>query len=168
MARGRRDIAYVFSHVLLCRRPPSQQRINPTLRVGIEQGTSVVNTTELDVIVGSVPTLGMRDSRRLDRLDPGDFKCIVIDEAHHAAAATYTRILTHFGAHVSTTHVLVRAFLYVELSHWFFLFVFSFVHCSFLFFSFLENRCGAVLRRCGDTTGCHLRAFSTKLDIRAI
>ena len=43
-------------------------------------------------------TLGRRDSPRLvDNYDPDDFKLIIIDEAHHAAASTYRRILRHFG-----------------------------------------------------------------------
>ena len=53
-----------------------------------------------DVIVASVPTLGRMGSgmeRLTRRFDPSRFKCIVIDEAHHAAAVTYCRILEYFG-----------------------------------------------------------------------
>lgn len=34
--------------------------------------------------------------RRLDRFDPEDFRLIVCDEAHHAAAGTYRKIFDHF------------------------------------------------------------------------
>ncbi len=51
------------------------------------------------VTVGSVQTL-MRDSR-LGRLDPGRFSCVVVDEAHHTLADSYTKVLDHFsGARV--------------------------------------------------------------------
>lgn len=64
------------------------------------------------MIVASVPTLGRRDERsgaceRLKRFDPSQFKCIIIDEAHHSAAPSYRRILDHFGAFHQESHLLV-------------------------------------------------------------
>ncbi|KAJ3362843.1 hypothetical protein GGF32_005244 [Allomyces javanicus] len=50
-----------------------------------------------DVIVASVAALGKTGTTRLLKYDPADFKLIIIDEAHHAAATTYLRILEHFG-----------------------------------------------------------------------
>ncbi|XP_062501188.1 uncharacterized protein LOC134178343 isoform X2 [Corticium candelabrum] len=51
------------------------------------------------------------DSDRLSRFNPDDFKCIIIDEAHHAPSQTYVRILSHFDAlHLSNrprSHILV-------------------------------------------------------------
>ncbi|KAJ2751567.1 DEAD DEAH box helicase [Coemansia sp. BCRC 34490] len=69
----------------------------PNLVVEIDQGTRVANPAA-DVIVASVPTLGREQSDRLSRYDPRRFKLLVIDEAHHAAAETYTRIVKHFEA----------------------------------------------------------------------
>ena len=46
------------------------------------------------VTVGSVQTL-MRE-KRLAQIDPGRYQVIVIDEAHHAPADSYRRILEHF------------------------------------------------------------------------
>src|SRR5262249_53884745 len=43
----------------------------------------------------SIQTLAQ--PRRLERLTP-DFRTIVVDEAHHAAAASYRRVLDHLGA----------------------------------------------------------------------
>lgn len=45
-----------------------------------------------EVVSASVQSL----VRRLDRFDPRDFRLIVCDEAHHAAAKTYRDILSHF------------------------------------------------------------------------
>ncbi|KAJ1661872.1 DEAD DEAH box helicase [Coemansia sp. RSA 1813] len=71
------------------------QRASPNLVVDIDQGTRVANPAA-DVIVASVPTLGREQTDRLSRYDPRRFKLIVIDEAHHAAAETYNRIIKHF------------------------------------------------------------------------
>ncbi|KAJ2846616.1 DEAD DEAH box helicase [Coemansia brasiliensis] len=73
------------------------QRASPNLVVEIDQGTRMANPAA-DVVVASVPTLGRQDSPRLLRHDPQRYKCIVIDEAHHAAASTYGRILDHFAS----------------------------------------------------------------------
>ncbi|KAJ2809491.1 putative ATP-dependent helicase IRC3 [Coemansia guatemalensis] len=70
-------------------------RASPGLEVQIDQGTRLANLAA-DVVVASVPTLGRKDSDRLLRYDPQRYKCIVIDEAHHAAAETYARIIDHF------------------------------------------------------------------------
>ncbi len=75
--------------------------------MALEQGASQTDPATADVVVGSVPTLGRAGSVRLGAFDPADFKCIVIDEAHHAAAASYRRILHHFGAHTPESRVLV-------------------------------------------------------------
>ena len=62
--------------------------------------------------MASVPTLGRRDEKsgvceRLERFNPNDFKCIIIDEAHHSAAPSYRRILDHFKALSPESHILV-------------------------------------------------------------
>ncbi|KAI8344337.1 P-loop containing nucleoside triphosphate hydrolase protein [Chlamydoabsidia padenii] len=83
------------------------QRYNPTLNVVIEQGPRKAEVETADVIVASVQTLGRMGSCRLDNYDPTLFKAIIIDEAHHAAASTYTRILNHFGATKSDGAIMV-------------------------------------------------------------
>lgn len=47
------------------------------------------------VVVGSVQTLSRG---RMERFDPKEFGLIVIDEAHHAVASSYRRILDYFKA----------------------------------------------------------------------
>ena len=82
---------------------------HPQLRVATEQGaeTAVPLLPQADVVVASVPTLGRSGSQRLKAYNPRDFKCIIIDEAHHASASSYLRILQHFGALEDSSHLLV-------------------------------------------------------------
>jgi superfamily II DNA or RNA helicase len=84
---------------------------NPDVKVGVEQGTQHTDGTER-VVVGSVQTLGRpkrvpiygrpgkctkEPNKRLLALNPDDFDAVIIDEAHHSIAASYKRILQHFG-----------------------------------------------------------------------
>lgn len=68
----------------------------PDLRVGIEQGSRSA-PDDARIVIASVPTVGREESSRLLRLDPEQFYLIVVDEAHHAVAATYRRVFDHFG-----------------------------------------------------------------------
>jgi len=67
---------------------------NPHLDVQTEKAE---HTADLcDVVVASVPTLGRSDSVRINKYPKDYFKTIIVDEAHHAAAETYRRILNYF------------------------------------------------------------------------
>ncbi|KAL1925412.1 uncharacterized protein VTP21DRAFT_295 [Calcarisporiella thermophila] len=79
---------------------------NPDLWVEIDQGKRHA-TGLAEVIVASVPSLGRANSARLHKYNPSEFKCIIIDEAHHAAAQSYLRILDHFGATAADTRIFV-------------------------------------------------------------
>lgn len=68
---------------------------NPELDIQIEQADNVAG--HCDVVVASVPTLGRAESERILKYPKDYFKTIVIDEAHHAAAPTYRRILDYFN-----------------------------------------------------------------------
>jgi ATP-dependent helicase IRC3 len=82
---------------------------NPALKVEIEQAGR--NASEgSDVVVASVPTLGRRRTRRLTSLNPDQFSIVVIDEAHHATADTYRRIVEHLGLLSSDTKKLLVGF----------------------------------------------------------
>lgn len=70
---------------------------NPDLVVEIEQGQKNY-AGHVDVVVASVATLGRTNSARLRRFDPGYFRTVVVDEAHHAAATTYRRVLDYFSS----------------------------------------------------------------------
>lgn len=45
------------------------------------------------VVVGTIQT----QRARMERFDPAEFGAVVIDECHHAAAATYRRVIAHYG-----------------------------------------------------------------------
>jgi superfamily II DNA or RNA helicase len=85
------------------------RQANPNLRVEVEQaGRSAA--PDCDVVVASVPTLGRRGSTRLERLNPERFYLAVVDEAHHATADTYRRVLKHLGLFEPGTRKLLVGF----------------------------------------------------------
>lgn len=67
---------------------------NPELTVEIEQADNHAN--QVDVVIASVPTLGRDASERINKFPKDYFKTIIVDEAHHAAAPSYRRILDYF------------------------------------------------------------------------
>ena len=67
---------------------------NPELTVEIEQAERKAG--QVDVVVASVATLGRNNTPRINDYPKDYFKSIVIDEAHHAAAPSYRRIIDHF------------------------------------------------------------------------
>jgi superfamily II DNA or RNA helicase len=81
------------------------RRANPGISVGVEQAQR--RAGEAQVVVASVATLR---GARLQALDPEQFYLVVVDEAHHAVAATYRRILEHLGAFAPETRKLVVGF----------------------------------------------------------
>jgi ATP-dependent helicase IRC3 len=84
-------------------------RANPSLKVEIEQaGRSA--SPDSAVVVASVPTLGRKGSKRLAALDPEQFYVVVVDEAHHATADSYVRILNHLGYESPDTPKLLVGF----------------------------------------------------------
>jgi ATP-dependent helicase IRC3 len=85
------------------------RRANPELRVEVEQANRSADP-DCDVVVASVPTLGRKGSKRLKRLDPDRFFLIVVDEAHHATAETYKRVLDYFGVFAENTRKLLVGF----------------------------------------------------------
>ena len=85
------------------------RRANPNLCVSVEQAGRSADP-DCDVVVASVPTLGRKGSKRLQRLDPDRFFLIVVDEAHHATAATYIRVLEYFGVFSPDTRKLLVGF----------------------------------------------------------
>lgn len=68
------------------------RRIRPEARLGFYTGDE--KDRDADVLFASVQTLGR--VRHLGQFARGAFDYIIIDEFHHAAAATYRRIIDHF------------------------------------------------------------------------
>ncbi len=69
--------------------------IAPELRTGIVKAE--LNQVDADVVVASVQTLH-RDNRLDQLLAAGPIETVVVDEAHHAPAPTWTKILTRLGS----------------------------------------------------------------------
>jgi superfamily II DNA or RNA helicase len=61
--------------------------------VGVEQAEWKAQAER--IVIGSVQSLCR--ASRLSRFQPDRFGLVIVDEAHHAVAATYRRILDHFG-----------------------------------------------------------------------
>jgi len=73
------------------------QRQNPGLMVSVEQGPRYSNRYS-DVVVASIQTLAAQKFKRLkDLLRQHKFRIVIVDEAHHAAAASYRTALVHLG-----------------------------------------------------------------------
>jgi ATP-dependent helicase IRC3 len=68
---------------------------NPHLSVEIEQAERKAG--HVDVVVASVATLGRNGTPRIEGYPKDYFKSIVIDEAHHAAAPSYRRVIDYFN-----------------------------------------------------------------------
>jgi superfamily II DNA or RNA helicase/HKD family nuclease/diadenosine tetraphosphate (Ap4A) HIT family hydrolase len=67
--------------------------IRPGAVLGKYTGTE--KTRDADVVFASVQTLGRR--AHLERFPADEFDYVIVDEFHHAAAATYRRLLEHFS-----------------------------------------------------------------------
>src|SRR5712691_2293905 len=91
--RGGRSLILAHRDELIQQAVDKLRLVDPTLPLGVVQATHDEHTAP--TVVASVQTLSRRT--RLARLVP-DFQTIVIDEAHHAPAPTYRRILDYCRA----------------------------------------------------------------------
>ncbi len=92
--RGSRVLVLAHRRELLSQAIDKIVEVAPDLRVALEQGTTRAEL-EANIIVASVQTLSR--GSRLARFPRDAFQLVVVDEAHHAAADSYTRILGHFN-----------------------------------------------------------------------
>lgn len=90
---ARRILFVAHREEILAQAAATFVRIRPRARVGYYMGRS--RDAEVDVLCASVQTLGRAE--HLERFAPQHFDYVVIDEFHHAAAATYRRLLGHFA-----------------------------------------------------------------------
>ena len=67
------------------------RRLNPNATLGLYLGSE--KQPDADFVFATVQTL----SGNLDRFAPDAFDYVVVDEFHHAAAATYRKVLDHFA-----------------------------------------------------------------------
>lgn len=90
---ARRILFVAHREEILAQAAATFVRIRPRARVGYYMGRS--RDAEVDVLCASVQTLGRAE--HLERFAPQHFDYVVVDEFHHAAAATYRRLLGHFA-----------------------------------------------------------------------
>ncbi|KAJ7492668.1 P-loop containing nucleoside triphosphate hydrolase protein [Mycena latifolia] len=90
----------VVNSIELARQSAEQVgRLFPDWTVEIEQGTKHKASGLADVTVATYQTL--RQAERVKKFDPAFLKAIVIDEAHHAAAPSYRRLLANFDTDIT-------------------------------------------------------------------
>ncbi|MFO1298854.1 MAG: DUF3427 domain-containing protein [Burkholderiaceae bacterium] len=68
------------------------RRIRPTASIGLYMGSE--RAPEADILFASIQTLSRNEHLR--RFDSRAFDYVVVDEFHHASAATYRRLIDHF------------------------------------------------------------------------
>ncbi|KAF8807352.1 P-loop containing nucleoside triphosphate hydrolase protein [Phlegmacium glaucopus] len=73
-------------------------RLFPKWSVEIEQGSKYKASGQADVTVATYQTL--KNEERLAKFDPRTLKAIIVDEAHHAAAPSYRRLLSRFDTEI--------------------------------------------------------------------
>lgn len=90
---ARRVLFVAHREEILAQAAATFVRIRPRARVGYYMGRS--RDAEVDALCASVQTLARVE--HLERFAPQHFDYVVVDEFHHAAAATYRRLLSHFA-----------------------------------------------------------------------
>jgi ATP-dependent helicase IRC3 len=95
--KGARMLVIAHREELLDQARDKIQKQNPGLMVSIEQGDRHANSYS-DVVIASIQTLSAMKFRRLKRLlERHSPRLVIVDEAHHAAAATYRTALAMLG-----------------------------------------------------------------------
>ncbi|KZW02674.1 P-loop containing nucleoside triphosphate hydrolase protein [Exidia glandulosa HHB12029] len=93
-SRGTKAMVIVNSVELAKQAAAQAERLFPEMTVEIEQGQKHVATANADLTIATYQTL-MRGTR-IHKFDPAEMKAVIVDEAHHAAAPSYQRVLGHF------------------------------------------------------------------------
>ncbi len=70
------------------------QDLDPGIEMADERAATGIYRSP--VVVGTIQTVSRQ--RRLAKINPHDYSLLVIDEAHHATAKTYRRVIEHFLA----------------------------------------------------------------------
>lgn len=81
---------------LLAQAAAKLAKSNPDLFIDIDQAGKQASPFA-DVVVASIQTLTATRGKRLRRLDPDQYRIVIVDEAHHAASPSYHVVLQHFG-----------------------------------------------------------------------
>ncbi|KAE9408139.1 P-loop containing nucleoside triphosphate hydrolase protein [Gymnopus androsaceus JB14] len=85
----------IVNSIELARQSAEQvARLFPSWSVQIEQGVKHQASGTADVTIATYQTL--LQPERFAKFDPTRLKAVIIDEAHHAAAPSYLKLLSHF------------------------------------------------------------------------
>lgn len=106
MPAGMQMVVIAHTRKLVLQAALKIKKRNPHLTVGITMGeaeklsdvingTLVANSTTADVIVASVQTFS-KSKKKMHAINAANVYWLIIDEAHHATAATYTKIIDYF------------------------------------------------------------------------
>ncbi|WP_422659860.1 DEAD/DEAH box helicase family protein [Paenibacillus sp. EC2-1] len=90
--RFKRVLFVAHREEILYQAKRSFQRIMPDRTLGIFNGSK--KEGDADCVFASIYTLGMKKHR--ESFSPGSFELIVVDEFHHAAAASYQSLIQYF------------------------------------------------------------------------
>ncbi len=102
--RGGRALILAHRDELVRQAVEKYLRVNPTADVGIVKAERDEVTAQ--TVVASIQTLV--SETRLQRLvQQGDFRTVIVDEAHHAAAASYLSVLNGLGCFAPAGPLLV-------------------------------------------------------------
>ncbi|KAK0478204.1 P-loop containing nucleoside triphosphate hydrolase protein [Armillaria novae-zelandiae] len=104
---GKRALVIVNSVELARQSAEQVVRLFPHWSVEIEQGGKHIASGRADVTIATYQTLIQPE--RIKKFKPAALKAIIIDEAHHAAALSYRRILSHFDASIPHPEALPTA-----------------------------------------------------------
>ncbi|KAF8898798.1 P-loop containing nucleoside triphosphate hydrolase protein [Infundibulicybe gibba] len=89
----------IVNSIELARQSAQQvKQLYPKWSVEIEQGAKHQATGQADVTIATYQTL--LQPNRLAKFDPRTLKAIIVDEAHHAAAPSYRRLLSCFDTNI--------------------------------------------------------------------
>lgn len=92
---GGRAVVLAHTHELVSQMASTVTRLCPDHTVGIVEAQR--DESRRDIVVASVQSL--RSERRRERVR--GVSCVVVDECHHAAAATYRTVMTHYGCYAA-------------------------------------------------------------------
>ncbi|KAK0208060.1 P-loop containing nucleoside triphosphate hydrolase protein [Desarmillaria ectypa] len=104
---GKKALIIVNSIELARQSAEQVVRLFPHWSVEIEQGAKHVASGRADITIATYQTLIQPE--RIKKFKPAVLKGIIIDEAHHAAAPSYRRILSHFDAGIPHPEALPTA-----------------------------------------------------------
>jgi len=99
--KGKKTLILAHREELLLQAKNKLLEIDPTLKVEVEMAEQRIDEGslfgEVDVVLGSVQTLGRAGSKRIEKFNPNDFGLVICDEVHHATSKSYLNIFRYFG-----------------------------------------------------------------------